>query len=160
MPKLHFGSRGGVYYRKKGKKHYIKNSGFGSEEEKLNMLINQIKSRATDIRSVLSDQEIFKEIIGKYIKYDNNLPLYENLYCMKDLLDLSYVRLPNKDYEEFTKSLKNEYKQYTGHQLHGLMREYYEKDPEFAEFIKKCLSKNKDIWNCYKEYKKRANSAV
>ena len=32
MPKLHFGSRGGVYYRKNGKKVYVTNKqGFGMD---------------------------------------------------------------------------------------------------------------------------------
>lgn len=29
MPKLYFGSRGGTYYKKKGKKVYVKNNNFG-----------------------------------------------------------------------------------------------------------------------------------
>ena len=33
MPKLYFGSRGGVYYKKKGKKVYVNSSHFGEEFE-------------------------------------------------------------------------------------------------------------------------------
>ena len=46
MPKLYFGSRGGIYYRKKGRKVYVKGNRFGNNEE-------------------LSDDE--KEIIKDYI---------------------------------------------------------------------------------------------
>lgn len=53
MPKLHYGSRGGVYYKRKGRKVYINRFGLDNEE-------------------IAAKKEFLQEIAGVIARYINN----------------------------------------------------------------------------------------
>ena len=49
MPKLHYGSRGGMYYKKKGKKMYVNNSHFGGKKKTI-----PCKKNENDVKDMIT----------------------------------------------------------------------------------------------------------
>lgn len=72
MPKLYFGSRGGVYYKKRGKKVYIKQSSFGQVDPVKIALINStIKEIYRLCESIPQDITKIHKLINKFLKTIN-----------------------------------------------------------------------------------------
>jgi hypothetical protein len=68
MPKLHFGSRGGMYYRKNGRKVYVNNNNdFGSTSR------SRVKSILNKLMNIEYHPDYDEEYIQSLIAYFSNV---------------------------------------------------------------------------------------